>query len=594
MVDYAPPLDEIRFVLEHVAGIDELSRFEGFEHADVESTMVVLTEFGRYVIDKVVPINRVGDAQGSHVAGTPEDPTVVTADGFKEAYAQFVESGWATVPSDPAYGGGGFPWTVGVAMQELLNSGNLAFALAPLLTQGALDMLYVHGSDEQKQMYLPKMVSGEWTGTMNLTEPDAGSDVGALRTRAVPAGDGTYRISGTKIYITYGEHDLAGNIIHLVLARTPGAPSGTRGISCFVVPKRLVEPDGSLGRRNAVKVVSVEHKLGIRASPTCVLDYDEAVGYLIGDENTGMRAMFTMMNDARLSVGVEGLGLCEAAYQRARHHARERRQGTPPGASGPSAIVEHADVRRMLLTMKASTEALRALHYFDARQIDLGHHHPDEAERVAATELAGLLTPLSKGWGTDLANEITSLAIQVFGGMGYVEETGVAQLYRDARITAIYEGTNGIQAIDLVTRKLAMRGGGVVADLVTRMRGTAADLQAYEHLAPIGTGLADGLNVLQQATEWIMTNGAADPVQALAAATPYLRLFSQTVGGWLLGVEAQAATRAEPSSLPAGFASAKLATALFFVHHILPTGHGILPAITAGKDDLFALSADQL
>ncbi|MEO5678610.1 MAG: acyl-CoA dehydrogenase family protein, partial [Acidimicrobiales bacterium] len=317
MADYAPPLDEIRFVLEHVAGLDELSTLEGFGHADIEATMAVLEEFGRFVVDKVLPTNRVGDAQGSHVAGEPDDPTVVTADGFKEAYAQYVESGWGTVPFDPAYGGGGFPWTVGVAMQELLNSANVAFAMAPLLTQGALDMLFAHGSEEQKQVYLPKMVSGEWTGTMNLTEPEAGSDVGAVRTRAVPADDGTYRITGTKIYITFGEHDLAENIVHLVLARTPEAPPGTKGISCFIVPKRLVLDDGALGARNGVKVVSVEHKMGIRASPTCVLDYDDAVGYLVGDENAGMRYMFTMMNNARLSVGVEGLGLCEAAYQRA-------------------------------------------------------------------------------------------------------------------------------------------------------------------------------------------------------------------------------------------------------------------------------------
>ena len=594
MAAYAPPLDEIRFVLEHVAGIDELSKLDGFEHADLESTMSVLEEFGRFVVDKVLPTNREGDERGSHVGGDPGDPTVVTPDGFKAAYAQYVESGWGSVPFDAGFGGGGFPWTVGVVMQELLNSGNMAFAMAPLLTQGALDMLFAHGSEEQKQVYLPKMISGEWTGTMNLTEPDAGSDVGAVRTRAVPADDGTYRISGTKIYITFGEHDLTDNIIHLVLARTPGAPAGTKGISCFIVPKYLVEQDGSLGERNRVKVVSVEHKMGIKASPTCVLEYDEAIGYLVGDENAGMRYMFTMMNNARLSVGVEGLGLCEAAWQRARAYARERQQGRAPGATTPrSAIVEHADVRRMLMTMKASTEALRALHYFDARQIDIGHHHPDETERTAATELAGLLTPLSKSWGTDLANEVTSLAIQVFGGMGYIEETGVAQLYRDARITAIYEGTNGIQAMDLVGRKLPMRGGAVVADLVSRMRATAEELQgAGEALSPIGERLVDGLDVLQQATDWILVNGAADPVQALSAASPYLRIFSQVVGGWLLGVEALAATRA--ASLPAGFADAKLATARFFADHILPTVHGLLPTITAGKADLFALSADQL
>jgi alkylation response protein AidB-like acyl-CoA dehydrogenase len=593
MADYAPPLDEIRFALEHVAGIEDLSKLEGFDHADLDSTMAVLEEYGRFVVDKVLPTNREGDEVGSHVTGDPGDPTVTTPDGFKAAYAQYVEQGWGSVPFPPAYGGGGFPWTVGVAMQEILNSGNLAFAIAPLLTQGALDMLFAHGSEEQRERYLPKMVSGEWSGTMNLTEPEAGSDVGAVRTRAVPAGDGTFRITGTKIFISYGEHDMTDNIIHLVLARTPGAPPGTKGISCFIVPKILLEDDGSPGRRNGVKVVSVEHKMGIKASPTCVLEYDDAVGYLVGSENAGMKYMFTMMNNARLSVGVEGLGLCEAALQRARQYARERRQGQPVGAEAGATIIEHADVRRMLMTMKASTEALRALHYFDARQIDLSHNHPDEAERVAATELAGLLTPLSKGWGTDLANEVTSLAIQVFGGMGYVEETGVAQLYRDARITAIYEGTNGIQAMDLVGRKLPMRGGGVVADLMARMRATAAELSgAGEQLAPIGERLADGLDVLQQATDWIMANGATDPQQALSAATPYLRLFSQVVGAWLLGVEALAATRAAP--LPKGFAESKVASARFFADHILPTVNGLLPTITAGKADLFALTADQL
>ena len=403
--------------------------------------------------------------------------------GFREAYRQYVDAGWGAVPFPPEFGGGGFPWLVTIVMQEMLASASLGFSTCPVLTQGAIDMLTQHGSPGQQATFLEKMVSGEWTGTMNLTEPQAGSDLGAVRTKAVPAGDGTWRITGQKIFITFGEHDLAGNIIHLVLARVPDAPPGTKGISCFIVPKYLVNEDGSLGSRNDLRCVSIEHKLGIRASPTCVMSFGDAggaTGYLIGEANQGMRYMFTMMNTARLSVGVQGLAIAERAYQDALRYAQERRQGRVVGARAgeSSPIVEYTDVRRMLLTMKAYIEAMRALLYTHAASIDLAGHHHDQAEREARRELAELLTPISKAWCTDLGVELTSIGLQVHGGMGYVEETGVAQYLRDSRIAPIYEGTNGIQAIDLVTRKVPMRGGGVVTDLLAQMEVLGRELAA--------------------------------------------------------------------------------------------------------------------
>jgi alkylation response protein AidB-like acyl-CoA dehydrogenase len=435
------------------------------------------------------------------------------------------------------------------------------------------------------------MLTGEWTGTMNLTEPDAGSDVGALRTKAEPVGDGTWRISGTKIFISYGEHDMADNIVHLVLARTPGAPPGTKGISCFIVPK--VQADGS---RNAVTCVSIEHKMGIRASPTCVLEYDGAIGELIGDENAGMRYMFTMMNNARLSVGLEGLSLAELAMQQASTFARERHQGRAPGAAPgtSSAIIEHPDVRRMLLTMRAHVEAMRGLVYVNAENMDLGRNHPDEAVRTAAAERADVLTPVTKAWCTDLGTEMTSLAIQVHGGMGYVEETGVAQHYRDIRIAAIYEGTNGIQAMDLVGRKLAIRGGGAVTDLLDEMAGLDAELGAPE-LATIRASLADGVSALREATDWLLTNGLKQPVDALAGATPYLRLFGIVTGGWMLARSAVAANRLLASGEgDVGFLQDKLVTARFYAEQLLPAARGLIPAVTAGAGDLFAIPEARL
>jgi 3-(methylthio)propanoyl-CoA dehydrogenase len=483
---------------------------------------------------------------------------------------------------------------VAVAIQEMLTAANMAFSLCPFLTQGAIDMLLQYGSEAQRETFLPKMVTGEWTGTMNLTEPQAGSDVGALTTKAVPADDGTWRITGQKIFITYGEHDLADNIVHLVLARVPGAPPGTKGISCFIVPKFLVGDDGSLGERNRVQCVSIENKMGINASPTCVMAYDGAVGYVIGEPNEGMRYMFRMMNNARLSVALEGLALGERAYQQAVAHAHERRQGRAPGAPAgeSSPIIDHPDVRRMLLTMKAQIEALRCLAYLTAECLDLAKVHPDEAVRTRRQELADLLTPITKAWGTDLGVELTSLAVQVHGGMGYIEETGVAQHYRDARIAPIYEGTNGIQAMDLVGRKLPMRQGGVVGDFLAAIGATAEELVAVVgDLATIGKRLAEAHASLEQATDWLLANGSADPNNALAGATPYLRMCGIVAGGWLLARSAQAAAFLRDRGEGDGeFLRQKIVTARFYAEQLLPQAAGLAPAVTAGPADLFEAS----
>jgi len=591
MAEYVPPLRDIRFVLEQLVDLDGLSKLEAFGHADAGTVLGVVEESGRFMAEVIAPLNPVGDAAGSTLGG---EGTVTTPPGFKEAYRQYVEAGWGAVPFPPEFGGGGFPWLVTVVMQEMMTSASMAFSLCPLLTQGAIDMLEQHGSPAQQATYLDKMVTGEWAGTMNLTEPQAGSDLGAVRARAVPAGDGTWRITGQKTFITFGEHDLAGNIIHLVLARVPGAPPGTRGISCFIVPKYLVNADGSPGARNDLRCVSIEHKLGIHASPTCVMSYGDdggAIGYLIGEANQGMRYMFTMMNTARLSVGIQGLAIAERAYQDALRYAQERRQGRAVGAprGEPSPIVEHPDVRRMLLTMKAQIEAMRALLYTNAVSIDLARHHPDQAEREARRELVELLTPVSKAWCTDLGVELASIGLQVHGGMGYVEETGVAQYLRDSRIAPIYEGTNGIQAIDLVLRKVPMRGGGAVAGLLAQMEALSPELAAAgPALAGIGPALAGGVGALREATDWIISRGPAGPGDALAGATPYLRLSGLVIGGWLLARSALAASRLvhDATGPDAAFLQDKIGIARFYAGQLLPQAAGLLPAVTAGAGPL--------
>ena len=618
MSDYSAPLADMRFVLEHVLDLAGIAALPGYEHADPETVAGIMEEAGRFFAEQFAPLNRVGDVQHSR---RNQDGTVTTPEGFAKAYQRYVEAGWPAVPFPPEYGGGGFPWLVGVAMQEMMTAANMAFSLCPLLTQGAIDMLLHYGSEEHKETYLPKMVTGEWTGTMNLTEPQAGSDVGALTTRAVPNDDGSWRITGQKIFITYGEHDLSDNIIHLVLARVPDAPAGTKGISCFIVPKFLVDDGpgaqpGSLGARNAAECVSVEEKMGINASPTCVMAYQDAVGYLIGEANQGMRYMFTMMNTARLSVGLEGLAVGERAYQQAVAYANERVQGRPIGAAAgsPAPIVEHADVRRMLLTMKAQIEALRCIAYLNAESLDVARLHPDESVRTARSELTDLLTPITKGWGTDLGVELASIAVQVHGGMGFVEETGVAQHYRDIRIAPIYEGTNGIQAIDLVGRKLGLRGGAAMRDLLDSIDTTAAEaVGAGGDLATLGERLRQANDSFRSTTEWLMTNGAADPQNALAGASPYLRMAGIVTGGWLLTKSAIVAASlrtapfagtdgtsapAEPAARVAGavgghgfsdaFLDQKVVTARFYATQLLPRAAGLVAAVTAGPADLYA------
>jgi alkylation response protein AidB-like acyl-CoA dehydrogenase len=598
MAEYVPPLGDIRFVLEQLVDLDGLSKLQAFAHADPGTVLGVIEEGGQFMAEVVGPINRVCDTAGSTLDG---EGNVTTPPGFKEAYQQYVQAGWGSVPFPVEFGGGGFPWLVAIVMQEMMASANMVFMLCPLLTQGAIDMLTQHGSPGQQATFVEKMVTGEWAGTMNLTEPQAGSDLGAVRAKAVPAGHGTWRITGQKTFITFGEHDLAGNIIHLVLARVPGAPTGTRGISCFIVPKYLVNDDGSLGVRNDLRCVSLERKLGIHASPTCVMSYGDAggaVGYLIGEANQGMRYMFTMMNTARLSVGLQGLSIAERAYQDALRYAQERTQGraagAPPGEL--SAIVEHPDVRRMLLTMKAYIEAMRALLYTNAVSIDLARHHPDRAEREARQELVDLLTPISKAWCTDLGVELASIGLQVHGGMGYVEETGVAQYLRDSRISPIYEGTNGIQAIDLVMRKVPMRDGGVVADLLAQMEALGPELAAAgPELAGIQPALADGVRVLREATGWILSRGKAEPNDALAGATPYLRMAGLVAGGWLMARSALAAARLlrDAAGPDAVFLREKIGTACFYTGQLLPQAAGLLPAVTAGAAPLFQIDLSQ-
>ncbi len=583
MSDFRPPSSDMNFILEHVVGYRDVAALPGFEHADLETVSGLLDEAADFMSKVVAPTNRIGDKVGAQHDGKGN---VTLPPEFKKAYDTYVESGWNTLQFPEQYGGGGFPSVVGLALQEMLQSSNMAFALCPLLTQGAIDALLHYGSDEQKNAYLPKMVSGEWTGTMNLTEPQAGSDVGALTTKAVPNDDGTYAITGQKIYITWGEHDMAEQIVHLVLARTPGAPAGTRGISCFIVPKFILDEDGNPGERNAVTALSIEHKMGIHGSPTCVLNYEGATGYLIGEENMGMRIMFVMMNVARLSVGMQGVALSERAFQQSLAYAKDRRQGLAIGATGKdSAIIEFPDVRRMILTQKASIAAIRRLMLLNASYMDIASHHPDAAERTRATEIVGLLTPICKSFGTDLGNELTSIGLQVHGGMGFIEETGAAQHVRDIRIAAIYEGTNGIQAADLVGRKLGVRDGASVMEFIAQIRGILGDLDAAgADFASIRTELARQIDALETATTWMLRTGVADPNAVLSGSSPYLRMWGLVTSAWLLARSALAA-----APLDADTAKEQLVMARFFAEQLLPACAGLLGAATAGSRDLYAL-----
>ena len=583
MSEFRVDLDEIAFNLRHVADLDGLATLDGFEHAEPELVDQLLAEAARFAEEVIAPLNRVGDTEGSRRL---EDGSVVTPTGFREAYQAYVDAGWGAVSMDPDFGGGGFPHLVGLAIEEMFTTACMSWSLCPLLTQGAINLLGAYGTDEQKALYLPQMATGVWTGTMNLTEPQAGSDLGAVTARAVPQPDGSYRVVGTKIFITYGEHDLADNIVHLVLARTPGAPPGTRGISCFLVPKHLPAADGSPGPRNDVRCVSIEHKLGIHASPTCVMAYGDdegAVGFLVGEENDGMRAMFTMMNHARLSVGLEGVAIAERSYQQALAYAHERHQGRAPGAPAgeSSAIINHPDVRRMLLDMRSTISAMRGLAYRNAEAIDRASHSADEARRQAGSERAALLTPLTKAWATDLGCELASVGLQVHGGMGFIEETGSAQHYRDARIAPIYEGTNGIQSADLVGRKLSMRGGAAVRDHLDEVRATADALNGTAGLKSVRQHLEAAVAATGEASEWLL---AAEPFDRLAGADAYLRMLAATTGGAALADGALAAARAEdPES-----AADRAIMARFFAANRLSAVPGLLAAVTEPADDLVA------
>ncbi|HZL58499.1 MAG TPA: acyl-CoA dehydrogenase [Stellaceae bacterium] len=578
MTDYAAPLEEMRFVLAEIAGLPDLAMLPGLDHASADVTDAVLQGAAQLAGEVLAPLNRIGDRERSIY----ENGVVRTPTGFKDAYRRYAEGGWSGMSVDAVHGGQGLPAAIATAVFEMWTSANMAFALCPLLSLSAIELLTQIGTAEQRRTYLPKLVAGEWTGTMNLTEPQAGSDLGALRSRAVREGD-RYRITGQKIFITYGEHDLAENIIHLVLARLPDAPPGSKGISLFLVPKFLIKEDGSLGARNDLRCIRLEEKLGIHASPTCVMSYGEdggATGYLVGAENRGLEGMFIMMNNARLHVGLEGVAIAERAYQQARAFARERVQGKPVTARDGQKlpILHHPDVRRMLLSMRAATEAARALAYYTAGETDRARHHPDSARREAAQARVDLLTPVVKAWCTDIGVEVASTGIQVHGGMGFIEETGAAQHLRDARIAPIYEGTNGIQANDLVGRKLARDGGASAAALIGDMRRMLphADADVAEHLA-------QGIDALDRAGRYLVGAYATHPADALAGAEPYLKLLGNVAGGWLLAQSAAAARR----RLAAGdsdkrFLEAKIATCRFFAAHRLALAPALLPAVTGG------------
>jgi alkylation response protein AidB-like acyl-CoA dehydrogenase len=587
-VNYRAPLADIGSALKHAATLAPAIEQGLFGELGMEDVDAIVAEAGRFAGEVIAPLNRIGDTYGTRFA----DGKVTTAPGWKEAYRDWRLAGWNAVTAPSEWGGQGLPQIVNAACTEMWHAASVAFANGPMLTMAAIDALNAHGSQTLKHTYLNKLVSGEWMGTMQLTEPQAGSDVGALRTRAERAGDGTYRIKGQKIFITFGEHDFTENIIHFVLARLPDAPPGTRGISLFLVPKFLLRPDGSLGARNDVRAHSVEHKLGIHGSPTCTMIFGDAggaTGFLIGEENAGMSCMFTMMNRARLAVGLQGVGVAECATQKAISYARERRQGRE-AAMGPSQsapIIAHPDVRRMLLTMRALTQAARAICYATALAIDRSERESDDGKRKAAQARASLLTPVAKAFSTDIANDVASLGIQVHGGMGYIEETGAAQLFRDARIAAIYEGTNGIQAIDLVTRKLPLGDGAVAKSHLDDMRAVVSALDADNDpgFGWTAVRLGDAVESLARTTTWLIGQLGKQPEAALAGATAYLRLFGLASGGCLLAKQALSMKRSGED------AAAALATARFFAEHVAVNAGGLERTVVEGAAGVIGADA---
>ncbi len=584
MAEYAAPLKDMQFVLKHVVGLDQVNTLPGWDEVTEDVVDAILEEAAKFAGEVLSPLNASGDKAGAKW----KDGDVITAPGFKDAYWQFVNGGWGNIMSPVEFGGQGLPATLSTPVEEMWGSANIAFKLCPMLTLGAVEALHSNASDDLKQRFLPNMVSGKWTGTMNLTEPQAGSDLSLVRTKAVPQPDGTFRLTGQKIFITYGDQDYTENIVHTVLARIEGAPEGVKGISLFVVPKVLLEPDGSLGSRNGVKCVSIEHKMGIHASPTAVIAYDNATGYLVGEANRGLEYMFVMMNAARLAVGLEGVSMCERAFQRARDWAKERLQGRPVGVAGAAKtapIIQHPDVKRMLLTMKACAEATRALAYQVSTLLDRSRKHPDEAERRRCQALVDLLIPIVKGWSTETAVEVASLGVQVHGGMGFIEETGAAQHLRDARISTIYEGTTGIQANDLVGRKVGREAGATMKGLIQEMRKVSAALAAGEdaELRGIGSRLAKAIDALERATDWIVAVYASDPGAVAAGSVYYLKLSGLAIGGWMMARAALAASR----QLAAGegdsaFLRGKRLTARFYAEHLLPQVESLAESLMTG------------
>ncbi|MCP4435617.1 MAG: acyl-CoA dehydrogenase [Actinomycetia bacterium] len=595
MSDYRPPVKDLKYALEHFGRLEELTAHERYGHVDPETLEAVIDEHSRFMAEVWAPTDRDGDTEG--LTWTPEG--VTTPESFKPAWDKFVEGGWQGFNLEPEYGGMGFPASVFSVGSEVSSGSNAAFAMLPGLTTGACELLEAWGTEEQKEVYLTKMVRGQWSGTMNLTEPHAGSDVGLSSTKAVPVGDGSFRITGTKIFISFGDNDLVKNIVHLVLARTPDAPPGTKGISLFLVPKFLPDADGNPAEPNDVSCVSIEEKMGIHSSPTCVMSFgddDGAIGWLIGEENQGMRAMFTMMNAARLAVAVQATGIADAGYQKAVDYASERTQGSEIGGDtpGPVPIVVHPDVRRMLLEMKSSIEAMRNLSVHTASCLDLSKVSEGE-ESDRHRESVELLTPVAKSWCSDTGLRVNSLAVQVYGGMGYIEESGVSQHFRDQRITAIYEGTNGIQAMDLVGRKIGLRMGGAFADLMAEMRGVLVELGKVEELSDTERELEAALDRLQDTTDWIMENGLADPRDALAGATPYLEMFGLTAGGWTMARQAVAAVdQLDEEGADTAYLQAKVTTARFFCEQLLPKVHSLAAAVTAGHQILFDIDVEAL
>ena len=589
MTDYTAPVRDMRFILNDLVGMDRITALPGYDHADADLTNAILDEAARFAGSVLAPLNQSGDNEGAR----RDETGVHTAAGFRDAYAQYVVAGWNSLNADPEYGGQGLPAVLGTAVREMWNAANMAFSLCPLLTTGAIEALHLVGSDAQKAMYLPKMVEGTWTGTMNLTEPQAGSDLAAIRTRAVPDGD-AYRIHGQKIFITYGDHDMTENIVHLVLARLPDAPEGVRGISLFVVPKFLVNADGSLGTRNDVQCIALEHKLGIHASPTAVMSYEGAIGTLVGEANRGLEYMFIMMNRARFDVGLQGIAIADRAFQHALDYAKNRVQGTEAGKR--VAIVKHPDVRRMLMSMKSRTEAMRALAYVVAAAFDVAQRHPDATERARNQAMVDLLIPVVKGWSTESAIDIASTGVQIHGGMGFIEETGAAQYLRDARILTIYEGTTGIQANDLIGRKILRDKGAAARAAIAEMRAVADRAAAArgDDFAAIGAGFRDAIALLEKSIAWVLEIYPADPRAVLAGAVPLLNLFGIVAGGWQSARAALAAAdrlNAGDNEEP-GFYKAKIGTARFYADHVLSQAHGLAHTVMHGAAGVLALDDD--